>query len=299
MLTSLEPLLWLLLLIVLRMGCKLAESRKVGLGPGRASLEEEPPSYRALKYFALAKWFGAMSYAFLFQLLDPLRLSARVLNVTETTISWSVYFVTTVCSFYIMGAILRKGLSPLPGLSRAAWAIFRWAAVLTFIIAVTAHLPIFGVRSVNRWLDEMSISFLLCVCMFEITLLVVLLTQIRRLGMFLMSRPIGLALGLAILGLLDLAMGLTFTAPPEFALATNLAEESGIVFVVAMWSVYILRPEPKRLKHTLSPASRLSKWDDIARRIGVAYKETEHVPFITTVEGVVERILERHKEKVS
>ncbi len=297
--TSLEPILWLLLLVVLHIGTKLARSRQIVSGSVNSSTEEEPPDYRAFKFFALVKWVGSLSYPVLYGGVLPLHLSGKLLNRVDASIYWSVYFVSAICIFYIMGAILRKGLAPLPGLSRAGWTIFRWVAVLTFLIALTAHIPIFGVHDVRRWMDEVSFSFMLCICMFEISLLVLLLTQLRRLGMFLMSRPIGLALGLAILGLLDLAMGVTANAGPEVAIWVGLAEECGIVFVVVMWSVYILRPEPKRLKHTLSPASRLSKWDDIARRIGVAYKETEHVPFITTVESVVDRILERHREKAS
>ena len=294
-----EPAVWLLLLVVLHVGSKLAKSRQSGAGPAKAASEEEPPDYGALKLFAWAKWFGALSFPVLYSGLVPLHLSESVLKVIDTAVYWSVYLISAVCAFYIMGAILRKGLSPLPGLSRAAWVIFRWAAVLTFLIAFTAHVPLFGMHDLREWMDEASFSFLLCICMFEITLLVLLLTQIRRLGMFLLSRPIGLALGLAILGILDLAMGVTINAGPHVILLTSLLEESGIILVVVMWSFYILRPEPKRLKHTLSPASRLSKWDDIAKRIGVAYKETEHVPFITTVEGIVDRILERHKEKAS
>ncbi len=88
-------------------------------------------------------------------------------------------------------------------------------------------------------------------------------------------------------------------APPKIATAIGFSQEIGIIFVVSMWSFYILRPEPKRLPHSLSPASRLSKWDDIAKRIGVAQKEAEHVPFIATVEAVVDSILEKYKKEAS
>lgn len=264
-----------------------------------AASEEQPPDYRPLKLYALCKWFWATSYSILFGSFLPFQLADKTKQVTYAGISWAVYFCSSVCAVYVMGSIIKRGLAPLPGLSTAAWAIFRWAAVIAFVIALTAHLPIFGIRDFQKWMDEMSASFLLCVCMFEVSVLVLFLTQLRRLGMFLLSRPIGLAIGLAVLGLFDLLIGVTYNAPPEIARTANICQEFGIIFVVAMWSFYILRPEPKRLPHSLSPASRLSKWDDIAKRIGVAHKEAEHVPFITTVESVVDSILERHKGKAS
>ncbi len=292
-------MLWLLLFVVLQLGDKLARSREKLAQQGRVSPEEQPPDYRGLKCFALCKWFSATAYSVLIAGANPFHLATRTIQLTYAGISWAIYILSALCVISVIGSILKKGLSPLPGLSTAAWAIFRWAAALAFVIALTAHLPLFGVRNLNRWLDEVSFSFLLCICMFELSILALFLTQLRRLGMFLMSRPIGLALGLAVIGLSDLAVGITVNAPPRVLLLTNLGQEVAIAFVVAMWSFYILRREPKRLKHSLSPASRLSKWDDIAKRIGVAHKETEHVPFITTVEAVVDGILERHKEKAS
>ncbi len=290
-LTKMEPALWLLLLVVLHLGNKLVEARQV-----RAA-QETPPSYSSFKLFALSKAFASISYALLYSQMLPIHLARKSLDEVYAGLYWTVYVVSAICVFYAMSAVLRKALSPLPGLSTAALVVFRWAAILALAIALTAHLPVFGVRDVGRWLNEMSVSFLLCICMFELSILVLFLTQLRRLGMFLLSRPIGFALGLALLGILDVALAVTFNAPPQLAIWVNIAEEFAIAFVVAMWSVYVLRPEPKRLPHTLSPASRLSKWDEIAKKIGVAQRETEHIPFITTVESVVDSILERHKGK--
>lgn len=298
-LTKTEPLLWLLLLVVLQLAGKLTQLRHRAALRGEKPPEEQPPDYLPVKLFILCKWLWAMAYSVLFSNLLSLHLAPKSKALAYAGISWTIYFCSAVCAVYVMGAILRRGLAPLPGLSTAAWVIFRWAAVLAFLLALTAHIPIFGIRDVENWLDEMTVSFLLCICIFELSILLLFLTQLRRLGMFLLSRPIGLAIGLAILGLLDLMIGATANAPPRIAAVANLAQEIGIVFVAAMWSFYILRREPRRLPHSLSPASRLSKWDDIAKRIGVAHKEAEHVPFITTVESVVDSILERHKERAS
>lgn len=298
-LTKTEPAVWLLFFVVLHLGGKLTRLRQESALQGSKVMEEQPPDYLPLKFFVLCKWLWAISYFLFFGNLLPIHLASKAKQFAYAGVSWTVYFCASLCAVFVMGSILKRGLSPLPGLSSAAWTVFRWAASLAFLLALTAHLPIFGVASVGGWLNELSVSFLLCICMFELSILALFLMQLRRLGMFLLSRPIGLSIGLAILGLLDLAIGVTANAPPRIAIAANLAQEIGIIFVVAMWSFYILRREPKRLPHSLSPASRLSKWDDIAKRIGVAHKDAEHVPFITTVESVVDSILERHKEKAS
>ncbi len=68
------------------------------------------------------------------------------------------------------------------------------------------------------------------------------------------------------------------------------------IFVPLLWTFYILRPEPKRLPHALSPASRLMKWNEIALKLGMGGRQAETVPFISGVESTVDAILERYKE---
>ncbi len=211
---------------------------------------------------------------------------------------WCSYLLASISVFFVMAALLRRSLQPLPGLSTAALALFRWAALLALLLALTAHLPIFGVTNYKLLLNETSISFVLCICAFELSLLSLLLGNIRRLGMCLRSRPIGFAFGLVMLSIMDLSNAATINMSQHVQNIVATWSEITNVSVTLLWIFYILRPEPKRLPHGLSPASRLMKWNEIALKLGVSGKQAESVPFISGVESTVDAILERFKGRV-
>ncbi len=56
-------------------------------------------------------------------------------------------------------------------------------------------------------------------------------------------------------------------------------------------------PEPKRQPHSLSPASSLMKWNEVALKLGMGGRQAEHVPFISGVESKVDAVLERFKAR--
>ena len=56
-------------------------------------------------------------------------------------IFWLSYLLATIAVFFSIEEIMRKVLSPLPGVTRLAVLIFRFIGILTFFIATTAHIP--------------------------------------------------------------------------------------------------------------------------------------------------------------
>ena len=287
-LNKVEPILWALVLVSIYYG-------RMRQAPGAVQRDEVPPDYRALTAFVSFRLLGATVEPFLLNGWNPCHLGHRSAAILSISYYWLVYLLASICVFFFMAALIRKSLQPLPGLATAALIVFRWAALLALAIAATAHLPVFGIVSPQLFLNEISISFLLCICAFELSLLTLLLRQMRRLGMCLRSRPIGFALGLAMLSLMDLCNVATINLAKHTQDVAAALNEITNNCVPLLWTFYILRPEPKRLPHGLSPASRLMKWNEIALKLGVSGKQAETVPFISGVESTVDAILERFK----
>ncbi len=268
-----------------------------GRDPHRAApprQEETVSDYRALGVLVIIKLLESLLYLSLSRHILPLNLSAQAVRLIYATSYWTLYILSTICVFFVMGAILRSSLQPLHGLASAALVIFRWAAILALFIALAAHIPIFGVPNLFHWLDEVSVSFMLCVCSFEISLLVVITMQLGRLGMYLRSRPVGVAIGLTMLGCMDLLSAVTVNLPPRTAELVGSVVESVILLALLIWIVYIVLPEPRRMAPALSPASKLMRWNEIALRLGGNSRPTETVPFISAVEAQVDEILAKH-----
>ena len=297
-LTNAEPIAWLIILLALYF---CGERRTLKLqkhGLGSARYDERPPDYRALGAFVVFKLLAALAYPALtepaYQVL-PFGLTHPTAHIVYTSAYWTLYLLSTVSIFFIIGSLIKNSLTPLPGLSAAALAVYRWVAVLVLLIALTAHLPIYGIRNVEHWLNQIRVSFAICVCCFEVTLLALLVMRLLRLGMSLRSRPIGLGLGLTLLGFMDLVSAVTLNVSAHFVLRVEVLNEAVVLFVLLIWALYIVFPEPKRLAHSLSPASRLMKWDEVARKLDVRGRASEQTPFISGVQLIVDGILDKYK----
>ncbi len=296
-LSDCEPFAWLSVLIAVRASAGRAFTAPMNSKTGLTQTDEVPPEYGALQLFAGFKFLSSLAYPILIGRVFPIEIGTRVSRFAFEGTYWTLYALCTVCVFFIMAAVLRRSFQPLPGLATAALIIFRYAAVLAIGIALTAHIPTFSPHHLTAWIDEVSFSFMACVCAFEVTLLLMLIAQLGRLGMFVRSRPVGVAFGLALLGSMDLMQALTSRLSPVTVQKVGLVYELGIYLAALTWTFYVLRPEPKRLPHSLSPASRLMKWNEIAMKLELAGKQAENVPFISGVESIVDSILKRSQSR--
>jgi hypothetical protein len=294
---NIEPCVWLITLSAIYFCGERRTARLQRSSLKNVRDDELPPDYRSLGVYIVCKLLSLLAYFIFIVQVIPLGMSTYTAHAVNQTLYWILYFVSTVCIFVFMAVIIKGSLRPLPGLSSAALIVFRWASLLALAIALTAHLPVFGLSSGILWLNEASISFLLCVCTFEVTLLVMLLTQLRRLGLCLRSRPIGFALGIALLGCMDLLSAVTLNLSTHIVAWVDLLNEGVIFFTLTLWTYYIVAPEPKRLAHSLSPASGLMKWNEIALKLGMSGKQAEQAPFISGVESTVDAILEKFKSR--
>ncbi len=294
LLTHAEALTWLLLLLALYVGGGRREIQLKKSAIRSARVDEVPPDYRALAAFAVTRLFTSFLYAFLVERTAPFGLSGRQAFVLYYSLYWTLYLIGTVSVFFFMASLMKNSLKPVPGFSAAVTLVFRWASLLALVLALTAHIPVFGIRNVQLWMNEVSISFALCVCAFEVLLLGLLLTRLQKLGMCLRSRPVGFAIGLTVLGCIDLASAVTINAPAHYLLWEQTSGEVLTLLAIAGWIYYIILPEPLRNAHSLSPASPMLKWNEIALKLGLNGKQAESAPFISHVESVVASVLKKH-----
>jgi hypothetical protein len=292
---SLEPFGWLVALVALYFGGerRLARLQRGGLGATQGT-EAPPTNYRPLAAFVLLKLVASLDYPIFHERLLRVGLSAATSHLVYLIVFWASYFGLTICVFFVIGSLLKNSLSPLPGLSSAAMIVFRWAALLAFALALTAHIPVFGIHDWYLWLNEVSVSFALCVCTFEVSLLVLMLSRMGKLGMCLRSRPVGLAVGLTLFGFTDLASALTLNLSAAVVTWVALASQTVLFGVLLMWVYYIVQPEPRRSAHSLAPASKLMRWNEIALKLELTGKQGEQTPFISGVQLVVDSILDKY-----
>ncbi len=295
MLTGAEPLAWLLTLLLLYFGgerrTKLLKQSPITV----ANAGEHPPDYRALGVFAGLKLLSTLARPILRDQVFPLGMTPHTAHVVYAAVYWTLYLLSTVCVFFVIGALLKNSLGPLPGLAAAAMVVYRWAAVLALVIASTAHIPVFGIHNAAAWLTEVTTSFALCVCSFEISILILLCSQLSRLGMCLRSRPVGLVFGLLAISLVNIVSAVTVNLPARALGWIALLNEAVVLFILLLWAFYIILPEPKRSPHSLPITSRLMRWDQIAMKLELNGRQAQQTPFIAGVQLIVDGILDKYK----
>jgi hypothetical protein len=224
---------------------------------------------------------------------DRLPISPRLVYDIYFYSWWPLYILSTLAAFFSIQQIIRSALAPLPGLSSLGVLFFRWAGFLSVVIAITAHLADLQELGVTRWVTRLLVSFALCMCLFEVSLLSLLALTSRLLGLTFRSRVFGVSLGLALLGIIQF-FNLAFTSEGKNVVSgVSIGCELVTVATLMMLIFYILRPEPQRGMLAAEKASTLMRWNEIVREMGVGPPlPVERVPnFMEEVETLVERIM--------
>lgn len=287
-----ELLVWIAVLIAVHL-----QGRFESASGASSSYREAGMHQGAFKAFALLKIAGSLAYLVTFLVAARMYISSSQADFIYNCAYWSTYLLQTVVVFFVMSSLIRSCLRPLPGLWAAANVVFRWASMLAFALALTAHLPTLRIMSWHQNLTALCFSFQFCVCSFEITLTWMLLKYMRKLGLFVRSRVVGFTLGLAAFGLSVYLGDFTGLAIPAAINTINIVTEFIEIGIAAFWLYYILMPEPERQPHSLSPASNLMKWNEVALKLGMGGRQAEQVPFISGVESKVDAVLDRFKAR--
>ena len=212
-------------------------------------------------------------------------------------IYWVAYLLATIAAFFSIKEIIRTVLSPLPGVSRLAVLIFHFTGLLTFFIAGTAHLPELKHLSFFVWINALFISIALCMCVFEVSLMSMLISAAPRLGLSFRTRLMGLSLGLCFLGIMDFLSLTAWVAGGGAWGGLSRISEIVVDGTLVMWILYFLLPDQKRGPTKLSGSSTLMRWNEIVSQLGLGPQPmTDMAPsFMSDVESLVDGIMMRNR----
>ncbi len=257
-------------------------------------------SFLAVVFFLSTKLVTAATYSFItFRYTGTPDLARAYVYYYD--VFWLMYLLGTIAAFFSIEQIMRKVLSPLPGVSRLAVIVFRFTGILTLVIATTAHLPelhaVTNFTGFETWLNGFFMSVALCMCVFEVSLMSLLIAAASRLGLSFRTRILGLSLGLCFLGLMDFLTVVTTSMSATIGAwaGLSLASELVVVTTLVMWIAYFVLPDQKRGELRLTRSSTLMRWNDIVNQLGIGPQPVPDMApsFMTDVESVVERIMMR------
>jgi hypothetical protein len=228
----------------------------------------------------------------------PASIDKHSRYVVYFALYWSVYLICAVSIFFVMQQLFRYLLRPLPGLARIGLFVFRWAAVVSVIVAVASTvLPTSGKISVMV-LPNMGRELMRCMSVMELCLLAFLALSVNVLGLSFRSRAFGIGLGFGMIASLEFICS-AFLSPAHTLLTVlNIANESAVLIAITVWIAYSVMPEPERKPIMLPVSSPLLRWNEIATALGYSHTQVvvtaSNPGFLSDVENVVDRVLTKN-----
>ena len=212
---------------------------------------------------------------------------------------WSVYIASASLLFFICMEVFRSALSALPGLQKLGIVIFRWAALVSVIVSFST---LSFSRNVFPSIPEVGTGLMRSVGLLELCLLAFLCLAMNALRLSARDLAFGISLGFGAMSSNDfLFASLTsrfasLTAPLQFVY------ESVILLSLGTWVVYCALPEPVRKPVMMPVNSTIYRWNEIASALGhtgtqVAVQQPANSFFLTDVENVVEKVLNRNLKR--
>jgi hypothetical protein len=212
---------------------------------------------------------------------------------------WAVNVASAIVLYFICMEVFRNALSAMPGLQKLGVVIFRWAALVSFIVTVSS--VSFAHRGVLI-IPDISIPLMRSVSLLELCLLGFLCLSMNALRLSVRDMAFGISLGLGVMAANDFVnMALisrytSLTAPMQFVYQTV------ILLSLATWVIYCALPEPARKPVVMPVNSTIYRWNEIASALGhtgtqVAVQQPANSFFLTDVENVVEKVLSRNLKR--
>jgi hypothetical protein len=209
---------------------------------------------------------------------------------------WVVYLVSAVLLYFICMEVFRSALSAVPGLLKFGIVIFRWAALVSVIVTISSLS--FAHRGVTI-IPDVALSLMHSVSLLELCLLAFLCLSMNALRLPVRDLAFGLALGLGVMSANDFIFA-SFTSPKtSLTSPLQFVHELVILLAFGTWAAYCALPEPARMPVVMPINSTLYRWNEIASALGhtgtqVAVQEPSSTFFLTDVENVVEKVLNRN-----
>jgi hypothetical protein len=212
---------------------------------------------------------------------------------------WASYLASAVLLYFICMEVFRSALSALPGLQKFGLVIFRWAVLVSVIVTLST------VTFANRGiliLPDIAIALMRSVSLLELCLLAFLCLCMNALRLSVRDVAFGISLGFGVMAANDfitvsmISRYASLTAPLQFVY------ESVILVSLGTWAAYCVLPEPARKPIMMPVNSTIYRWNEIASALGhtgtqVAVQQPANSFFLTDVENVVEKVLNRNLKK--
>jgi drug/metabolite transporter (DMT)-like permease len=213
---------------------------------------------------------------------------------------WISYFAGCVILFLALQGLFRYAMSSLPGLSSLGLIGFRWAAVVSFLVAVatvvTSYTQIQQSARVTFLFTEVAASL----CVLELGLLVFLVMSIRALHVDRRNRIFGILAGFAAMASVNLIVFAEHSA--NLYSWQNQTSDLAAIAALVIWIGYLAMPEPvrKQASAPIIPAA-LVRWNDLAGELGphAPQAATQQSGFLQNVESVVDRVLAKNSMNAS
>jgi hypothetical protein len=208
---------------------------------------------------------------------------------------YAVYLASSVLLFVVATEVFRSALSGFSGLVRFGTIIFRWAAVASVIISISA---VSFSRPDWRILPDVAYRLTRSVSIIELCLLAFLCICMNALRLSPRDHAFGIALGFGIFASGDFVAAAFQRAYGSYTDWSQFASEGITLLALVIWLAYAALPAPARKPVLVSANSTIYRWNEIASALGhkspqVAVQQPANGFFLTDVEKVVEKVLTR------
>ena len=188
--------------------------------------------------------------------------------VAYFSVYWVTYTLEAILLILTVHGIYRLAMAPLRGLQRLGMLVFRWVAAISLAVSVGLALGphVTSLSFVVRLTTQMQqTSSILTLC-----LLLFVCFAIRPMGLSFRSRIFGVSLGLGILATTNLVTSAWITSTKNMYSPLSLATSFAVCCAFAIWAVYFVLPEPRRVLIVLPTTSPFLRWNQISQALGDA-----------------------------
>lgn len=212
---------------------------------------------------------------------------------------WSVYIASAVLLFFICMEVFRSALSAFSGLMKLGIVVFRWAALVSVIVSFSALS--FSHRSLLI-IPDIAFALMRSVSVIELCLLGFLCLSMNALRLSVRDMTFGIALGFGLMSSSDLVLASFWSRNTSLTAPLQFVSESVILFALGVWVTYCVLPERARQPVVMPANSTIYRWNEIASALGhtgtqVAVQQPANSFFLTDVESVVDKVLNRNLKK--
>jgi len=174
--------------------------------------------------------------------------------------------------------------------------IFRWAVFASVIVAFSsisyAHRGILVI-------PDIAFGLMRSVSVLELCLLGFLCLSMNALRLSVRDIAFGISLGFGLMSSSEFILASLVSRSPSLTAPLQFVYESLILLAIGTWVTYCAVPEPARKPVVLPVNSTIFRWNEIASALGhagtqVAVQQPANAFFLTDVERVVERVLNRN-----